>query len=92
MSNEYGLRKRSHRKWVAGLTLMLSLMLVLSGCGVGKDGKGGSNGEGGKITLKMMHLWYRGKLGTAEQACDPDYRSIPKGSSECRHSAGSAGK
>ncbi|EHS57240.1 extracellular solute-binding protein [Paenibacillus sp. Aloe-11] len=60
MSNEYGLRKRSHRKWVTGLTLLLSLMLVLSGCGAGKDSKGGSEGEGGKITLKMMHLWPEG--------------------------------
>lgn len=57
MSNEYGLRKRSHQKWFAGLTLLLSFMLVLSGCGVGKDGQGGSSGDGGKVTLKMMHLW-----------------------------------
>lgn len=60
MSNEYGLRKRSHQKWFAGLTLLLSFMLVLSGCGAGKDGQGGSSGDGGKVTLKMMHLWPEG--------------------------------
>lgn len=52
MSNEYGLRKRSHRKWVAGLTLMLSLMLVLSGCGVGKDGKGVPMEKAGRLRSK----------------------------------------
>lgn len=52
MSNEYGLRKRSHQKWLAGLTLLLSFMLVLSGCGAGKDGQGGSSGDGERLHSK----------------------------------------